>query len=464
MIPNRLLRLVLMVSLVKLIGAAFWPVSGEEALLWANVQSGAPLAQADAISAFIARLMVDTGPLQLLMLRLPGILASTVVLLPLVALTKMLGRNWKVACSTWLVLQFLPGVLLGSFGWNREALLLLVWVSAAAAGMAGARGSRSGATLLGWISGLSFLIHPLAPLCAACSLAWPMEKDGSTPAAPRWRVLQGLLPAVLLVGLINGEASLGRVLHFSSSLGIGLDISALGLFTIDALMWTGFAFLFLIMRSWSELRRKQVQGALTLRLAAVAPLIVLSYLGCQGPLDGRLALGPLIVAFLPGLLSPDLPTSLRRKLTRVSGTVALGLMGIALAATWIPALGVPLAELAPKCIERSPAARPTTRAMLADLKTRVPQGTSIAGNDPLQAAMFSFLEPYFGPPIDIEWTHPLPAMVLLLLDRPDYLPATTGPYSTAEMLPSVRVKIQGREDQVLVIALARDPQSTSPEL
>ena len=463
MIQNRLLRLVLLVSLIKLIGAAFWPVSGEEALLWADGQSGAPLAQADAFSAFIARLVEGTGPLQLLLLRLPGILATTIVLLPLVALAKMLGRNWHAACSTWLVLQFLPGVLLGSLGWNREALLLLVWVSAAAAGMAGARGSKSGATLLGWISGLSFLIHPLAPLCAACSLAWPMEKDGSTPAAPRWRVLQGLLPAVLLVGLIDGEASLGRVLHFSSSLGIGLDISALGFFAIDGLLWTGFAFLFLIMRSWSELRRKQVQGALTLRLAAVAPLIVLFYLGCQGPLDGRLALGPLIVAFLPGLLSPDLPARLRRKLAQVSGAVAVGLMGIALAATWIPALGVPLAELAPKCIERSPAARPTTRAMLADLKTRVPEGTSIAGHDPLQGAMFSFLEPYFGPPIDFERTRPLPATVLLFLDRPDYLPATTGPYSTAEMLPSLRVKVQGYEDQVLWIALARDPQLTSPE-
>ena len=189
MIPNRLLRLVLLVSLIKLIGAAFWPVSGEEALLWADGQSGAPLAQADAFSAFIARLVVGTGPLQLLLLRLPGILATTIVLLPLVALAKMLGRNWHAACSTWLVLQFLPGVLLGSLGWNREALLLLVWVSAAAAGMAGARGSKSGATLLGWISGLSFLIHPLAPLCATCSLAWPMEKDSSTPAAPRWRGL-----------------------------------------------------------------------------------------------------------------------------------------------------------------------------------------------------------------------------------------------------------------------------------
>ena len=463
MIQNRLLRLVLLVSLIKLIGAAFWPVSGEEALLWADGQSGAPLAQADAFSAFIARLVVDTGPLQLLILRLPGILASTIVLLPLVALAKMLGRNWHVACNTWLALQFLPGVLLGSLGWNREALLVLVWVSAAAAGLAGARGSRSGATLLGWISGLSFLIHPLAPLSAACALAWPMEKDGSTPPAARWRVLQGLLPAVLLVGLIDGEASVGRVLHFSSSLEIGLNISALGFFAIDGLMWTGFAFLFLIMRSWSELRRKQVQGASTLRLAAVAPLIVLFYLGCQGPVDGRLALGPLIVAFLPGLLSPDLPTSLRRKLTRVSGTVALGLMGVILTATWLPALGVPLAELAPRWIERSPAARPTTRVMLTDLRKRVSEGTPIAGSDPLQAAMFSFLEPFFGPPIDFERTRPLPATVLLLLDRPDYLPATTGPYSTAEILPSVRVKVQGREDQILMIALARDPQITSPE-
>ena len=106
-----------------------------------------------------------------------------------------------------------------------------------------------------------------------------MEKDGSTPPAARWRVLQGLLPAVLLVGLIDGEASLERVLHFSSSLEIGLNVSALGFFAIDGLMWTGFAFLLLIMRSWSELRRKQVQGAATLRLAAAAPLIVLFYLG-----------------------------------------------------------------------------------------------------------------------------------------------------------------------------------------
>lgn len=450
-----------MVSLMKLICAAYWPVNGEEALLWAGGQSGAPLGQVDVFSAFIARSLVETGPLRLLLLRLPGILATTLCLWPLLVLAHLLGRNGRVACNAWLVLHCLPGVCMASLGWNREGLLLLVCLGSAAAGLAGARGSRLGATLLGWIAGLSLLVHPIAPLGAACALAWPMEGGGPTPATPRWRVLQGLLPAILLVGLLDGAAVWERLLHFSASLHMGIDFPALGAFGLDALLWTGFVFLFLVVRNWSELQRKQFQGAITLRVAALAPLIVLFYLGFQGPVDGRLALGPLVVAFLPGLMSPDLPTSLRHKMARISGALTLGLMATTLTATWLPALGVPLAKLAPKWIERSPAARPTTRAMLPELEQRVSPGTAIAGEDPLQAALFSFLGTAIGNPISTDRTRPLPSTALILLGKPGKLETAPPPYSTIEALPSVRVQVPGQEDQVLWIALARDPQATS---
>jgi len=455
---SRLFRLILIVSLAKLIGAAYWPVNGEEALLWANARSGTPLGGADEFSALAATLISGTGPLQLLLLRLPGLIATALSLVPLIILAKMLGRDSRVAGNAWLALHCVPGVFLASLGWNREGLMLLVGLSSAAAGLAGARGSKFGATMLGWIAGLSLLVHPFAPLTAACALAWPRERGGAIPAAPRWRVLQGLLPAILLVGLVNKEASWERVLHLRSSLEIGLDLSALLGFSIDTLLWTGGAFVFLAVRNWSELQRKQVQGALTLRVAAIVPLIVLFYLGCQGPLDGRLALTPLIVAFLPGLLSPDLPPSLRRKLARISAFITLSLMGLVLAASLLLGLGLPLAELTGSWVERTPAARPMTRVMLPDLEQRVPPGTRIGGEDPLQAAMFCFLGESLGDPVDLRWTRPLPSTVLLLLESPEQLQHQAGLYSTTKMLHSVRVPVYGRSDQVLWIGLAMDPQ------
>jgi hypothetical protein len=455
---SRLLRLILIVSLAKLIGAAYWPVNGEEVLLWANARSGTPLGGADVFSALAATLISGTGPLQLLLLRLPGLIATTLCLVPLNFLAQMLGRDSRVAGNCWLALHCIPGVCLASLGWNREGLMLLVGLSTAAAGLAGARGSKLGATMLGWIAGLSLLVHPFAPLTAACALAWPREKSGPNPAAPRWRVLQGLLPGILLVGLINKEASWERVLHLRSSLDIGFDFSALLSFSVDTLLWTGAAFMFLAIRSWNELQRKQIQGALTLRVAAFAPLIILFYLGCQGALDGRLALTSLVVAILPGLLSPDLPPSLRRKLARISAAITLGLMGLVLAASWFPGLGVPLAKLTGDWIERTPAARPMTRAMLPDLEQRVPPGTRIGGEDPLQAAMFSFLGESLGDPVDLRWTRPLPSMALLLLESPEQLQPQAGLYSTTEMLPPVRVPVRGSSDQVLWIGLALDPQ------
>ncbi len=455
---SRLLRLILIVSLAKLIGAAYWPVNGEEALLWANARSGTPLSGADVFSALAATMISGTGPLQLLLLRLPGLIATTLCLVPLNILAKMLGRDSRVAEKAWLALHCVPGIFLASLGWNREGLMLLVGLSSATAGLAGARGSRLGATMLGWIAGLSLLVHPFALLTATCALAWPREKGGAIPAAPRLSVLQGLLPAILLVGLINREASWERILHLRSSLDLGLDLSALLGFSLDALLWTGAAFMFLAIRNWSELQRKQIQGALTLRVAAIAPLIVLFYLGCQGPLDGRLALTSLIVAFLPGLLSPDLPPSLRRKLARISAGITLGLAGLVLAASMLSGLGLRLAELTGNWIERTPAARPMTRAMLPDLEQRVPPGTRIGGEDPLQAAMFSFLGESIGYPVDLRWTRPLPSTALLLLESPEQMQYQSGPYSTAEMLPSVRVPVRGRSDQVLWIGLAMDPQ------
>ena len=94
--------------------------------MWANARSGTPLSGAYVFSALAATMISGTGPLQLLLLRLPGLIATTLCLVPLNILAKMLGRDSRVAEKAWLALHCVPGIFLASLGWNREGLMLLV--------------------------------------------------------------------------------------------------------------------------------------------------------------------------------------------------------------------------------------------------------------------------------------------------------------------------------------------------
>lgn len=325
---KRYLLLVGLLTLIRVIGSALFPLSGDEAYYWDcsrhldwSYFDQPPL----AIWAMIPfrAILGETA----LAVRAPAILASLLLALFLIPLVRRLGGGYRETMWAYILLQIMPIYFLASSYASTDVAMVTAYVGATWAAIAIGQGEKRAWWGFGIACGLGFLAKFPVVIVAAALIPALRHREVRADLATRTPWLAAMVSLVLtapiwiwgwqhnwdnilfqFTGRHSGMGESGRGVSNFLSL-VGSDWDLLGgpkhlLEFIGANMGfaTPFLFVAILMALWYSRNRKEV-GWSVYRVATLAPLIFWGLLSIKQRVGAHwgapaLALGVVAVAMI----------------------------------------------------------------------------------------------------------------------------------------------------------------------
>ncbi len=325
---KRYLLIVGLLTVLRIVGSAILPLSGDEAYYW-DCSRHVDWSYFDQPPLVIWAMIPFRAVLgeTALAVRAPAILASVLLALFLVPIVGRLGGGWRETTWAYLLLQIMPIYFLASSYASTDVVLVTAYAGATWAAIALAQGERRAWWGFGLACGLGFLAKfPIVIVAAALLPALRQREvraDLKTPTPWLALGLSGILTLPVwiwgwqhdwdnilfqLTGRHSDMGLSGRGVSNLLSL-LGSDWDLLGgpkhlLEFIGANMGLATPFLFVAMAmAWWASRRRRQPGWAVYRVATITPLLFWSIISLKQRVGAHwgapaLALGVVAVAMI----------------------------------------------------------------------------------------------------------------------------------------------------------------------
>jgi len=295
-------------TLLHVVLATLLPLSGDEAYYW-DCSRHLDWSYFDQPPLVIWAMVPFRAVLgeSRLAVRAPAVLASLVLGLALLDVTRRLGGGPREATAAYLLLHTTPLVFLGSFYASTDVVMTAAFVAAAGAAAAVAQGEARAWPRLGLAVGLGFLAKfPALLALAALAPALARRQLRSGLQRSPWPWLAGLLAAALTVpvwvwGAQHGWSNLAfqlRDRHRGGAFTLRYMAELVG---VNLLLVTPFLAVALAVAWWLGWRRRD-GGWQAVLVATAAPLVFFSLVGLRSRVAPHWVGPGLVLAVVPLVL------------------------------------------------------------------------------------------------------------------------------------------------------------------